>query len=113
MPNSLPFSLPKHVGRKLEVAAKRSWAVGLFAALLVLGGFHVYQMNVTASKGYTLRSLQVQLDQLNATVSEMDAKSAKMQSLATIESRVQGLGYVAVDHMEFVDVGRGSYALAK
>jgi hypothetical protein len=36
-----------------------------------------------------------------------------MQSLATIESRVQGLGYVAVDHMEFVDVGRGSYALAK
>jgi len=113
MSNNLPFVLPKHVGRKLEVAAKRSWAIMLMATVMVMGGFHVYQMNVTASKGYTLRNLQVQLDQLNATVSELDARSAKMQSLATVEARVQGQGYVAVDHMEFVDVGRGSYALAR
>jgi hypothetical protein len=113
MPHNLPFVLPKHVGRKLEIAAKRSYAIALIGCAIFLGGFHVFQMNVTASKGYTLRNLQVQLDQLNATVSDMDAKSARMQSLATVESRVQGLGYVAVDHMEFVDVGRGSYALAK
>ncbi|MEI7512277.1 MAG: hypothetical protein WCK01_02340 [Candidatus Uhrbacteria bacterium] len=105
--------MKKHVGRKLEVAAKRSWAVGLMMITVTLGGFHVYQMNIAASKGYTLRNLQVQLEQLNATVSEFDAKTAKMQSLATVESRLQGQGYVAVDHMEFVDVARGSYALAK
>jgi hypothetical protein len=113
MSQTLPFVLPTPVGRKLERVAKKSWAIGLIGAALMLGAYHVYQMNVTASKGYTLRNLQVQLDQLNSTVSDMDAKSAKMQSLATIQQRVQGLGYVPVGQMEFVDVGHSSYAFAK
>ncbi|HVM90425.1 MAG TPA: hypothetical protein VMU11_00825 [Verrucomicrobiae bacterium] len=113
IPQTLPFVLPTPVGRKIERVAKKSWAIGLFAATLALGCYHVYQMNVTASKGYTLKNLQIQLDQLNATVSDLDAKSAKMQSLATIQSRVQGLGYVPVGQMEFVDVAHSAYAFAK
>jgi hypothetical protein len=110
---ALPFSLPTPVGRRIEVAAKRSWALVLLIGAIACMGYQVFLMNSTASKGYTLRNLEKQLDQLQATVITYENRSAELQSLHTVEERVQGLGYVPVDRMEFVEVGRGSYALAR
>lgn len=101
------------VGRKIEVAAKRSWAIVFVVGALACGAYYVFLMNGTATKGYTLRNLEKQLDQLRATVMTYENRSAELQALRTIEDRIQGLGYVTVDQMEFVDVARGSYALAR
>lgn len=110
----LPFATPStHVGRRLERAAKNSWAVAFLMLTAVLGGYYVYQMNITASKGYTLRELDKRREQLRTTVGVLEARGAQMRALRTIEDRVQGLGYVSVDKMEFVDVAGGSYALAR
>ncbi len=109
----MPFARTTHVGRRLEKVAKRSWAVGFLVLTAVIAGYYVYQMNATASKGYTLRQLQQRQEQLRMTVVTFENRVAQMQSLRTIEEKVAGLGYVPVDRMEFVDVGRSSYALAK
>lgn len=110
---TLPFTLPMHVGRRIEVVAKRSWAILFLLAAVLCMGYQVFLMNSTASKGYTLRTLEKRLEQLRGTVATMENTTAQLQALHTIEAKVQGQGYVQVERMEFVDVGRGSYALAR
>jgi hypothetical protein len=98
-------------GRKLEKAARNAW-VGVFLVLSFLTmAVHVYQMNKSATKGYTLREQEQRLEKLKATVAQLEDNAAKNQALRTIEERVKGLGYVPVDRMEFLDVSRGSYAV--
>ncbi|MCR4256184.1 MAG: hypothetical protein NUW08_00580 [Candidatus Uhrbacteria bacterium] len=110
---TLPFVLPTPVGRRIEVVAKRSWAIVFVVGAVAFMMYQVFLMNSTATKGYTLRNLEKQLNQLHATVMTYENRTAELQALHTIESRIQGMGYVAVDQMEFVDVARGSYALAR
>ncbi|MCE9586064.1 hypothetical protein K8R04_01955 [Candidatus Uhrbacteria bacterium] len=109
----LALGLSLAPGRKLEKAARNAW-IGVF---LVLSFFtmaaHVYQMNKSATKGYTLREQEQRLEKLKSTVAELEDHAAKNQALYTIEERVKGLGYVPVDRMEFLDVARGSYAVAR
>lgn len=76
-------------------------------------GLHVFQMNKAATKGYTLRDQEKQLERLKATVAELEDTAAKTQALYAIEERVKNMGYVPVDRMEFLDVSRGSYAVAR
>lgn len=100
-------------GRKLEKAARNAW-VGVFLALSFFAmAISVFQTNKSTTKGYTLREQESRLEQLKASVAELEDHAAKSQSLATIEERVKGLGYVPVDRMEFLDVSRGSYAVAR
>ncbi len=100
-------------GRKLEKAARNAW-VGVFLVLAFFAmAINVYVMNQASTKGYSLQEQKNRLDKLKATVADLEDKTARNQSLRTIEERVQGLGYVPADHMEFVDVRKGSYAVAR
>lgn len=110
---NIPFAVPTSVGRRLEVVAKQSWAILFIVGAILCVGYQVFLMNSTAGKGYTLRSLENRLGELNGTVAVLENRSAQLQALHTIETRVEGAGYVAVDRMEFVNVARGSYALAR
>lgn len=108
----LSLGLPVPVGRKIEVAAKRGWVVAMVFLTLLCVGVYLYQVNRAASKGFTLRNLEKQLDQLSVEVETLENSSAKLQSLSAVEARVQQIGYVRIDRMEFVDVPSG-YAMAR
>lgn len=106
------LGLPMSTGKRVEVAAKRTWILLMVVVTAACIGTYLYQVNRAASKGFTLRTLERQLDQLQTTVAELENTAARMQSLAAVEARVTGRGYVPVDRMEFVDVPVG-YALAR
>ncbi len=109
----LALGLSLAPGRKLEKAARNAW-IGVFLVLaFFIMAIQVFQMNKAATKGYALRDQEKRLEQLKATVAELEDQAAKTQALYSIEERVKGLGYVPVDHMEFLDVSRGSYAVAR
>lgn len=106
------LGLPLSSGKKMEVAAKRTWILLMVVVTAACLGMYLYQVNRAASKGFTLRTLERQLDQLQTTVADLENTAAHMQSLASVEARVAGRGYVPVDRMEFVDVPAG-YAIAR
>lgn len=107
------LGLPIPVGRKLEAAAKRTWVFAMAGLTIFFFGMYLYQVNQSASKSYTLRNLDTQRQELERRVADLENKSASIQSMATIEERLQNKGYVAVDTMEFLDVTRNAYAFAK
>lgn len=108
---ALGLSMP--AGKKIAKAAKASWAGAFLVLAAVCASAYVFQMNRAASKGYALRDLDNQVQSLSDQVTVLEDQAAKKQSLHTIEEEVKGLGYVAVDQMEFIDVGHNAYAVAK
>lgn len=108
---ALGLSMP--AGRKMAKAAKSSWAVLLLVLTAACAGAYVYQMNRAATKGYSLRELDRKLEVLQDQVMVLEDEAAKKQALRTIEEQVKGLGYVPVDRVDFVDVGRNAYAIAE
>jgi hypothetical protein len=70
-------------------------------------------MNRSATKGYSLRELDRKLEVLQDQVMVLEDEAAKKQALRTIEEQVKGLGYVPVDRVDFVDVGRNAFAIAE
>ncbi len=103
----ISLGLPVHVGRKFEVAARRTWIGVMLLVTLSCMGVYLFQVNRAASKGFTLRTLEKQLDQLTTEVEALENQSARQQSLSSIEVRVRDMGYVPVDRMEFVDIPHG------
>ncbi len=108
---ALGLSMP--AGKKIAKAAKASWAGAFLMLAAVCASTYVFQMNRAATKGYQLRDLDTQVQTLQDQVTVLEDQAAKKQALHTIEEEVKGMGYVAVDQMEFIDVGRNAYAVAK
>lgn len=108
---ALGLALP--LGKRLAHVAERSW-VYLLIGLSVIGMIsYVFQMNHTATKGFALRDEEYRLDRLRMTVASLEDQVAQKRAIRSIESRVSGLGYVAAERMEFVDINREGVAVAR
>jgi cell division protein FtsB len=105
--------LPVPVGRKISEAGRMTWGALLIAALVACAGIYMYQINVSASKGFEMRALERKLERLRDTVSALETQASQMQTMKAVEARVKELGYVPVERLEFMDVSRSEYALAR
>lgn len=72
---------------------------------------YVFQMNHTATKGFTLRETEKKLEQLRFSVTDLEDQVAQKRALYSIEQKIQGLGYVEADRIEFIVVKRDGVAL--
>ncbi len=107
------LGIPVPVGRKLGEMGKSTWIAFMVCLTLAAGGLYIYQVNAAASKGFTVRKLEQQAQHLQDEVMALQDQSVKEQALDVLQEKVKSMGYVSVDHMDFVDVAGGSYALAK
>lgn len=105
------LGLPVSKGKKMEIAAKKTWIAVMVALTIFFVGMYLYQVNRAASKSFVLTSLERDVEELETTVAELENEAAEKQALANVEERLRDMGYVSVNRMEFVDVPRG-YALA-
>lgn len=90
-----------------------TWVFLLVSATVAMVAVYVFQVNMAANKGFTLRDLQTRLDRLNDTVAVLESQAAELQTVKAVEERVKDLGYVPVDRMEFMNVPHTAYAMAR
>jgi hypothetical protein len=107
------LGIPMPIGRKLSEAGKWSWFAFVAAGILACGIVYVWQVNRAATKGFELRALEVRKEKLEETVASLEDDAARRQTMKALETRVQQMGYVTVDRLEYVDVKTGGYAMAK
>ena len=108
---ALGMTLP--VGRRFREAGRASWMVVVTALCLSMIGTYLYQINAAATKTFALREREKQLERLQETVSSLEADTARVQTLQSLEDRVQAAGYVPVDHVTYIAVPSPRVALAK
>ncbi len=107
------FDLPMSFGRKLGASRNIAVLISLILAMIGCIGFYIYQVNAASTKGFQLRTLEKNLELVRESVASLEDQVASLQSMDALKAHVANLGYVPVDQMEFIDVPRNAYALAK
>jgi hypothetical protein len=79
------------------------------AILMVLG--YLAMNNAAATKGYVIRSAEQRIAELEEQKRKLDFEAVTDQSLRRIEGMVDGLGFVPVSNVEYVNANNGSVAV--
>jgi hypothetical protein len=83
----------------------------MLVALIVVG--YIVQVNATISKGYVIRDLETQVNELSLLNEKLELETRRSQSLNHVSHAVKMLGFVDAQSPEYIDVAGSSYALAE
>ncbi len=84
-----------------------------FALLVIVGMTYIITVNNTASKGYAIRDLEMNIHQLSIANQELQSKTQEAKSLQNITHAVKMIGMVKVEQPTYVDAKAPTYAFAK
>ncbi len=81
---------------------------GLATLLLACLGFvclvfSILSVNASASKAYTIRTLEKQAERLREQVSYLESQAALAQSYSSLQERVRDLGYIPVEQVNYIE----------
>lgn len=79
---------------------------GVFLAILIIFSFVSYliQVNSLATKGYQIKELEKQLNELMAEKADLELETLSLQSLSAVKDRINDLGMVASGQAEYLSI---------
>jgi len=83
----------------------------ILAMIVVVGVSYLVEVNRATTKGYKIRDLERQIQGLEESAQKVEMEIAELQSLDSIEERVEKLGMVPVDRIEYVKVPGATVAV--
>lgn len=98
------LGLPMPFARRLADIKNGTWMACMVVGVLVCVGLYVYQVNAAASKSFELRRLEKQVERLQDAVSSLDYKITELQSISSLDQRVQGMGYIPLTQVQYISV---------
>ncbi len=78
--------------------------------LLVSGVYYITTINDLVVKGFVLQDLKAKVEVLRDDNRTMDARAVALKSCNDLSSRIDGLGMVTADKIEYIKVGKGILA---
>lgn len=82
------------------------FGLGLLALLVLMGTFYVVSINSLSTKGYEIKKLRADLENVKQSSHKLELEANNLQSLKTIESGLDQSSFVAVQRIEYLsDVG--------
>lgn len=89
-----------------------NWLKALFfTATIALGVLYIWQVNVAATRGFTMRELEQDIHALALENERLNMDVARLQSMESVTTRVKMLGLTHVDRIEYVTPGEGAVAI--
>lgn len=85
--------------------------VGLLALLVFLVASYLVFLNSLTKKTFVMSKLQGTVAELQQENRRLEVEIAQRESIANLADRVDALGMVPTDKMEYVTVGSGEVAL--
>jgi cell division protein FtsL len=103
----------KHKFIKLKAATleKGSFRALLLVGTIMLGVLYIWQVNMAATTGYTMRDLESSIYTLEIEQERLDLQVAQLQSVDSVTERVQMLGLTEVKTIQYLTPGGGSVAI--
>lgn len=96
----------------LLVLPKMNWASSaLLAATVVLGVLYIWQVNMSATRGFALRDLEQDIEDMQLQNDRLHMEVAHLQSIDSVTTRMKMLGLSPVQDIQYVSTGTGSVAI--
>lgn len=106
------LGLPKPIGRRLPHGLF-GWNMLLAVVTVSCAIAYVVQVNRASARGFQLRDAETRVEGLRRDVTSLEDRVAMLSSYQAMTERATAMGFVAVDHVEFVNPAGHSFALAK
>lgn len=84
-----------------------------FIILIMLCIVYIAQVNHTVSKGYQIRDLESQINELTLRNQTLEVTTQQAQSLENVARATKMIGLVRADRPEYITASAPSYALAE
>lgn len=75
----------------------------LFSAIFIIGSLYIWQVNVSATRGFAMRDLDREIEILKTQNDRLQMDVAKLQSIDSVTTRSQMLGLVKIDVIDYVN----------
>lgn len=75
----------------------------LIGATLALGVLYIWQVNVSMAHGYVMSQIQKDIDSKKIENEKLLLEVARLQSIDSVTTRMQMLGLVKLDNIEYVN----------
>lgn len=82
----------------------------LIVTTVVLGISYIWQVNISATSGYTMRDLDREIATLKHDNERLELEVSRLQSVESVTNRIQMLGLVEVHDVRYVNAGETSVA---
>ena len=82
----------------------------LMVLLLVSGVYYITTINDLVVKGFVLQELEARAGLLRDESRTMNDRAVALKSCNDLSSRIDGLGMVATDKIDYIKVGKGVLA---
>ncbi len=82
----------------------------LIATTVILGCSYIWQVNVAATSGYTMRDLDREIATLEHDNERLELEVSRLQSVESVTNRMQMLGLVEIDEVRYVEGGDSAVA---
>lgn len=88
---------------KTAVLKETNWLrVLLVVAMITLGVLYIWQVNAKATNGFAMRDLEKEISTLSIENERLDVKVSHLQSIDSVSTRVQMLGLVKINDVNYV-----------
>jgi hypothetical protein len=84
-----------------------------FILLIALCVIYIVQVNHTVSKGYQIRELESEIQELTLHNQTLEVTTQQAQSLENVARATKMIGLVRADRPEYIQTAGPSYALAE
>ncbi|MBU1126689.1 MAG: hypothetical protein ABH826_01425 [Patescibacteria group bacterium] len=89
---------------KTAVLKQTNWLrVLLFAATIIIGALYIWQVNISATRGFAMRDLDQEIESLETDNDRLQMEVTRLQSIDSVTTRVQMLGLVEIDAIDYVN----------
>jgi cell division protein FtsL len=81
---------------------KPAFKGALIAAIVLLAGLFIWQVNAASTAGFTMRELEQKEESLTMELKRLDMEVAELRSVESVASRVKMLGLVDAGSVTYV-----------
>lgn len=76
--------------------------MALCIANVAMLGLYIWHVNAAQTAGYTMRELEVQIEEGNTELTRLNLEVAKLQSIDSVSTRIQMLGLTKISNIVYV-----------
>lgn len=108
---ALTLSMPaarvknKKSATKSIIMPKINWGYFLLAMLALFGVLYLFQVSSLSTRGYEMRKLEKQAQELEAHMKQLQLEAAEQKSIQNIEAGVRTLNMIPSGRVEYVSGG--------
>lgn len=105
-----PLRSQSHWWHRIKLSTQK-FAIVLTAGAFAAGFGYVMMTNSIAAKGFAIKGLQQQLDQLQADNQKLDLQAADLRALSAVDRSTAHLDLQPADQVDYITTTAGSVAV--